>query len=264
MSDLPTTPVGRRFGAAPPSPGRASSAATPLDQRPFRPRPASAGARVGSDGASKHEFACRVRPGSAHASSRKAGAGGPTGAPPQGGWNLRTGCEDLSLRLLDVDREQAWKGPSGSAGPTATGSGGPALSGARTLSHRKPALPGAVCYGTNTRQVPLPRRPTTTDGGRENRPPPAAPSTTYGRAALGAGGHEAAVATAPAYEAALARGDFGGWEPSTLVSDGAEPRHRYPPRYAQNDVTKVGALPHVRRPVRDDATATSAAFLFQR
>jgi len=257
-SEPQTPPVRDRRCGVPFSPEPALAASTPLDQRPLRPRPASAGARVDSSGVAKREIAYRVRPGSAHASSRRQADGTPAGKATPGGWNQRTGCDDLSMRLLDVDREQAWREPDGNdkgpvrgAGAAARGDGvttsgvgsGAIASSARSLSHRKPAVPGAVCYGTNTRKVALPRRPTTTATGRQNRPPVAVPTTAYGRAAVATRRDDGEVATAPGYAAAFARGDFGGWEPSTMVPDDSPvQRYRYPlTRSANVDVARPGA-----------------------
>jgi len=250
-SEAQTPLVSERRRGAPLSPEPALAASTPLDQRPLRPRPASAGARIDSSGVVKREIVYRVRPGSAHASSRRMAGSTPGKATPEA-WNQRTGCVDLSMRLLDVDLEQAWREPESSdkGPPTAAAGGGcgtassGAASSARSLSRRKPAVPGAVCYGTNTRKVPLPRRPTTTMTGRQNRPPAAVPSTAYGRAAAADTRRDAGdVATAPAYAAAFARGDFGGWEPSTMVPDDSPvQRYRCPStRSAHVDVARSGA-----------------------
>ena len=188
------------------------------------------------------------------------GGGGGGGArvheatAPSAAWNLATGCEDWGLRLLDEDRAM-WRtrepdhaasvGAAGQAAGQARGASAPTRS--LHVSERRPALPGQVCYGTNNRRVNLPRRASTTAGGRSNRPsatdlmrlaaaggangggepPPlmVRPATAGATATFGVG----AVATCPGTTGgaggarpavvSYARGAFGGWEHSTALGD---------------------------------------------
>ena len=205
-----TPPPSRPAGMGVPAPVPPTSA--PLLGRPLprRPRPEAGGGPGWA--VPKQTISLRVRPGSAGAarppattanpgprpataaaaqsgSSRTSGGGGGGGggnlmrpgpgvtaaSPPlagRGSWNLRTACEDLTLRLIDSDAEM-WRarpdtesaeertaqrgvGHFCSSAPKAAAAGGgggrPAGSGAadKSLSTRKPAVPGQVCYGTNS------------------------------------------------------------------------------------------------------------------
>jgi len=160
----------------PASASKVSPATRPVPAR----RPHTVDSAEVNDGVVKQTIALRVRPKSA--SAARGGEGKKT---LQGSWNLRTNCVDLGIRLIEQDAntwrrrasavELGGEGGGGGGKPSVSGvngsSGGSKRRSKKSLSTRRPAIPGQVCYGLNTQNVPLPRRPQTTAGdGRANRP----------------------------------------------------------------------------------------------